>query len=290
MLFLFREVMNLRDKIKSAENQYMVSLEDFFTVNYPADYVFSHGLGHHRRVWGYAKEILYSVGHEYETDNLLFIQKLLICCFLHDIGMVVDPGPRHGRHSRLLCRKFLLENNINHADFKDVLDVLENHDNKNYKEAPDKNMLFMLLSISDDLDAFGYTGIYRYVEIYLKREVAFNSIGKMILENAAQRFQNFTAFFRNSPELIEKYERSYQVLVRFFKNYNIQSIDYQFNTNKPKGYCGVVEIISDYLNTSIPSQPLTERYKSSEDPIIQNFLESLAEEENQNDLRRNMLH
>lgn len=271
--------MNLKDKIKSAEQHYRGSLEDFFTSNYPAEYIFSHGIGHHRRVWGYAKELLDHISRDHGTDDLLFIQKLLISCYLHDIGMAVDPGPRHGQHSRVLCQKFLQENNINQADYKDVLDVLENHDNKNYNEVPGENKLFMLLSISDDLDAFGNTGIYRYVEIYLKRGVAFSSIGKLILENAAQRFQNFTAFFRTSPELIEKYQSNYQVLVSFFKNYNIQAIDYKFNAQNPKGYCGVVEIIADFLNKLTSGQRLTERYKPSEDPIIQKFLESLSEEE-----------
>jgi hypothetical protein len=31
--------------------------------------------------------------------------------------------------------------------------------------------MLTILSVADDLDAFGYIGIYRYIEIYLERGI-----------------------------------------------------------------------------------------------------------------------
>ena len=39
------------------------------------------------------------------------------------------------------------------------------------------NDLLTILSVSDDLDAFGYIGIYRYTEIYLTRGIDPEKIG-----------------------------------------------------------------------------------------------------------------
>ena len=87
--------------------------------------------------------------------------------------MSVDPGVKHGKHSRDLCQRFLMENNLPENDFTDVLEAIENHDNKDYSGNTIQNDLLTILSISDDLDAFGITGIYRYSEIYLTRGIGF---------------------------------------------------------------------------------------------------------------------
>ena len=44
-----------------------------------------------------------------------------------------------------------------------------------------------MLSVADDLDAFGFTGIYRYSEIYLMRGINPNQLGHLIIENAAKQ-------------------------------------------------------------------------------------------------------
>ena len=42
---------------------------------------------------------------------------------------------------------------------------------KIYLRRQDRNDLLTVLSVADDLDAFGFTGIYRYSEIYLTRGI-----------------------------------------------------------------------------------------------------------------------
>ena len=101
--------------------------------------------------------------------------------------MSVEPGPRHGKHSRELCLQFLDKNNLPEKDYQDVLDTIENHDRKEYTSKTGKNDLLTVLSVADDLDAFGFAGIYRYSEIYLTRGITPSQIGYLILENARKK-------------------------------------------------------------------------------------------------------
>ncbi|MGD0341861.1 MAG: HD domain-containing protein, partial [Bacteroidales bacterium] len=185
--------------------------------------LWSHDLSHHRRVWEYARELLQNIGPEEINTNNLFIEKLIIACYLHDIGMSVDTGERHGRHSRKLCEQFLAENDLNPSDYTDVLDAIENHDNKDYTDSPVNDRLLMLLSVADDLDAFGYIGIYRYIEIYLARGIQPDKIGSIIRDNAARRFRNFESIFGRFPELISKHRIKFLVLDNFFKEFNSET-------------------------------------------------------------------
>jgi len=196
-------------------------LENFFSRHYPAETLRSHGLDHHRRVWEYAKELL-----KYkESDGLCFdrtfIQKLMIGCYLHDIGMSIDPGIRHGRHSRELCKRFLKDQNLKETDYQDLLQAVESHDDKEYSGSAGNDMLSTLLTIADDLDAFGETGISRYLEIYRERGIEKEILGKAICENAEKRFRNFGKVFSKHTSLVEKYRERYRVLIDYFSGINI---------------------------------------------------------------------
>lgn len=212
--------MNLRNNILSAELRFQKPLEQFFKSVYDEKSLCSHGIDHHRRVWKYAKELLNYV--KIEVNDPLFVQKLLIACYLHDIGMAIDPGTRHGIHSRELCKQFLRQNKLRESDFSDVLLAIENHDNKVYTDSAEDDILLTILSVADDLDAFGNIGINRYMEIYLLRGIEPNKIGDLIIENAGKRFNHFLRIFGENPELLSKYRKEYEILKDFFVNYNKQ--------------------------------------------------------------------
>lgn len=213
--------MNLEKVIESAEDTYLKSLERFFNEKWGKTLLFSHDIEHHRRVWHYAKELLSEISPEVKNTEKLFPQKLLIACYLHDLGMSVDPEVHHGIHSRELCRLFLLNNNLYESDFGDILDAVEHHDDKEYKTHwSNNNEILKILSVADDLDAFGYIGIYRYIEIYIARNIRPEVIGDEIRKNALGRFQNFELNFRKFPELIEKHRKRFLILDDFFAGYN----------------------------------------------------------------------
>ena len=147
--------------------------------------------------------------------------ELLIACYLHDLGMSIDPEVRHGIHSRDLCKSFLFRNNLSESDFSNVLDAVEHHDDKEYKtQGFNNNEILKILAVSDDLDAFGYIGIYRYLEIYIARGIRPEVIGHEIRKNALKRFQNFEQNFGNFPEIIERHRKRFLILDDFFTGYN----------------------------------------------------------------------
>jgi HD superfamily phosphodiesterase len=198
--------------IEEAEKKYLALLGSFFKGKWGETKLWSHDLDHHRRVWEYAKELLQYT----DSPDQLFIEKLLIASYLHDIGMVHDQGERHGVQSRKFCEEFLEENKINPADYADLLEAIENHDNKEYKEDQQDNRLLLCLTVADDLDAFDEAGIERYREIYLARGIKPENIGRLIIENSAKRFTNFEKTFSAFPELIDKHRRRYNILNSFY--------------------------------------------------------------------------
>ena len=213
--------MNLTHSIEFAEKEYRQLLEEFFIDKWGKNTLYSHDIDHHRRVWQYAKELLNYISSDVKNDEPLFPQKLLIACYLHDLGMSVDPEVRHGIHSRELCRLFLLKNSLAESDNGDVLDAVEHHDDKEYKtHGFNNNVILKILSVADDLDAFGYIGIYRYLEIYIARNIRPEVIGYEIRKNALKRFQNIEQNFEKFPELIEKHRKKFLILDDFFAGYN----------------------------------------------------------------------
>ena len=243
--------MNLTVSIESAENKFKLILEEFFISIFDEKTLSSHGINHHRRVWGYSKELFNLLAFRKPASFTHLLPKLIIASYLHDIGMSVETGIRHGNHSKDLCFQFLTKNNLTLNDFQDVLDAVENHDNKEYSGDSDVNDLLKILSVADDLDAFGYTGIYRYAEIYLMRGINLSDLGHLIQKNAAGRFDNFVRSFGINEEYIIKHKKRYEILNKFFEEYNKQVTNYKFGGSVPSGYCGVIEIFADILNNKI---------------------------------------
>jgi HD superfamily phosphodiesterase len=193
-------------------------LEDFFSRHYPAEILPSHGLDHHRRVWGYARELLqYSESYKFSFDRT-FIHKLMIACYLHDIGIAIDPGIKHGHYSCEICKKFLEEQKLQESDYQDLLSAIENHDDKEYRGSDNQNLLLIILSVADDLDAFGETGISRYLEIYRVRGIEKEKMDKAVCDNAEKRFRNFENHFVKYPSLVEKHRERYNELINYFSD------------------------------------------------------------------------
>ena len=271
--------MDLSGIIESAEKQYKQILEDFFISVYNEKYLSSHGIGHHRRVWSYSKELL-KLSPLQKTAHLPKLASgLIIACYLHDIGMSVDPGPKHGEQSKNLCIRFLTANTLPPGEYEDVLEAIENHDNKDYSYNPSNSELLGLLSVADDLDAFGFTGIFRYSEIYLTRGVDPEKIGTAIRENVEKRFSNFVRNFGSHSELCQKHSERYRIINDFFIKYNEQLPSYQFRTLNPSGYCGVIEFILFLLNNKLQLKDIfSEPEKYLNDPVIKWFFGEFASE------------
>jgi HD superfamily phosphodiesterase len=268
--------MNLKQIIKSAEGKYLQILEEFFTEKWGKTLLYSHDIDHHRRVWHYAKELLTEIGKR-ESDRLAFSpDMLLIACYLHDLGMSVDIGERHGNHSSRFCREFLSKNGLSENKFSEVPEAIRNHDRKDHKSFDDSLNLSTFLSSSDDLDAFGYIGVYRYAEIYLLRGVDPGALGEKVLKNLRNRFLNFENNFREYPKIILKHKSRYIETISFYENYSKHSLEYKFKSGEPTGYCGVIEIFSDFAGkiTSL-NEILNNQGRFANDKVINTVIERI---------------
>jgi HD superfamily phosphodiesterase len=271
--------MNLTLQFESAEERFKQILEDFFVSIYDEKSLVSHGLDHHRRVWSFAKELLPIYTGNKKISTIHLPEKLIIASYLHDIGMSVDHGIRHGIHSRDICIRFLNQYNYPLDDFSDVLSAIENHDNKNYSADTNVGALLTILSVADDLDAFGFIGIYRYAEIYLARGIRYNVLGNMIIENASRRFNNFINNAENNQTFIQIHKKRYLILENFFSRYNDQITFYSFGRKNPLGYCGVVEQINKIIKGNMSFHDLSvDRLNESSDQILTWFLKGLTSE------------
>lgn len=268
--------------IESAEKKYKQILEEYFISVYDDPLLPSHGIDHHRRVWSYSKELFNLIPFKDKNHNTLqFVSELIIASYLHDIGMSVDPGLKHGKLSRDLCLSFLSKYNLNEKDFPELPDAIENHDNKEYSGDTVSNDLLKILSMADDLDAFGYVGIFRYSEIYLTRGINPGKIGYLIRENARKRFNNLAATLEPFADYFPKHHQRYIILDEFFSEYNDQLPSYHFYTLNPSGYCGVIQLLANMISDKIS---LSEIYKSVRDkindPVIKMFFNGLETELN----------
>jgi hypothetical protein len=271
--------MNLTALVESAELRLKQVLEDFFVSLYDEKNLISHGIDHHRRVWNYAKELLTTRLIQSKLRPACDPSKLIIACYLHDIGMSVEPGPRHGILSRELCHQFLKKYNLPEYLYEDVLDTIENHDRKDYTSKSGSKDLLTVLSVADDLDAFGFTGIYRYSEIYLTRGINQAQLGHLILENAEMRFKNFEDIYGFQNFYVKFHRKRYGILTDFFRQYNKQIDTYNFLTNEPEGYCGVIQLFMLMIRNKMTINDLfTEAEIYHNDIIISPFFNGLKSE------------
>ncbi len=268
--------------IESAERKYKQILEEYFISVYNDATLSSHGIEHHRRVWNYSRELLKLIPLKNENNNIIQLtEELIIASYLHDIGMSVDPGIKHGKHSRELCLRFLSAYNLREDDFPDLSDAIENHDNKDYPGNEIRNELLKILSIADDLDAFGYIGIFRYSEIYLTRGINPGKIGYLIRENASKRFNNLAPALETHSGYFQKHHQRYIILDEFFRKYNEQLPSYHFYTLNPSGNCGVIQLFANMISDKISLSEIYKQVQTSiNDPVIKVFFGELEKELN----------
>lgn len=188
----------LNQHIKRAEAKWLNHIEQHLKVLYKEVHLPSHDMYHHLRVWRICKKLMWEIdsfGHQIDSDTP---EQLLVASMFHDTGLILDKSEKHGYQSRILCKNFIAQNpkiQVNNLDF--VLDAIEHHDDKSVKiqpeiiQNPPKDIL-TLLSTADDLDAFGYVGVFRYLEIYLLRGVSLNDIPRKVLKNLNNRIINFS--------------------------------------------------------------------------------------------------
>lgn len=240
----------------------------------------SHDEIHHYRVWVTARDLIREIGtqdiHFSETD----IEKILIAVFFHDVGMAKNLDKDHGKISRKICEDFFKTNpDKKIQSLTEIYEAIENHDDKDYKNNtyhnPDPGSLYSVLYVSDDLDAFGITGIYRYAEIYLMRNININELPDKVLGNANHRYLHFEKKYGFLTQFIEKQKVRYLEIKSFYEALQKQLTDKAYSSSIRYGPLGVINFIIQFVLEKKLSPEVISKYfiKNAEDLFVKEFFE-----------------
>ncbi len=202
-------------EIALSEGRLLSQLKQYLNTLFANHWIPSHDLSHHDRVW---KNACILTDHLNISDPHFFDQ-LIIASYFHDVGLLTDSSDAHGKESRRACEVFLsqLEEPIR-FDPEKMLVAIEMHDDKKYLDTFDKatNPVYKILTVADDLDAFGAVGAYRYIEIYMLRGIESGLIPQSVKANAKKRFDHCIQFMKESGLEIKLVEKYYARLIQLF--------------------------------------------------------------------------
>jgi HD superfamily phosphodiesterase len=242
---------NSRKYISDAEEKWLKLLFNYSKEKFTLSPLPSHDHFHHLRVWNYAKSILSDLSVTDINYSREEIESILIAVFFHDMGMIITRKKEHGLESRILCRQFfdsrplLIPLNIDL-----ILDMIERHDDKDYtyyaivQQCPSPATI---LNISDDLDAFGNIGVYRYTEIYHFRGISVNDLPSLVLPNLEGRFQHFAQQFGQLKALISLHRKRFERTLDFFINLE-KELEQRYPTEGK--YQKIMRILIEFSNSS----------------------------------------
>lgn len=212
----------LLEKIHNSEQKWLKPLYEYSKLLFENTHLPSHDAEHHLRVWLHCRGLLielHNAGIEVTLDTVF---KAIIACFFHDSGLTIDVGEQHGLLGRKICEDFFRQNpQLQISDIDEVLEAIEKHDDKSKNDAiissPDvMKSTLRLVSAADDLDAFGYIGVFRYIEIYIKRGIPEKEIPKKIYVNLRNRFSNFLSTYSGLHRYCDIQKSRYKETYDFF--------------------------------------------------------------------------
>lgn len=246
----FEEMELLLERINSSEQKWLKPLYKFNRTLFEKTHLPSHDAEHHLRVWLHCRGLLIELHKAGIRPTSETIDKAIVACFFHDTGLTIDMGEKHGLLGRQICEDFFKNNkDLKVTDLEEVLEAIEKHDDKSkaiVSESSHYTMksLLKLVSSADDLDALGYIGVFRYIEIYLKRGIPDNEIASKVSRNLKNRFSNFINTYSGLHRYAEKQKFRFKETFDFFTE-----LDYQINhdTKQEDSPIAVFNILKDCL-------------------------------------------
>lgn len=204
--------------IIEAEKKYRKQLTEECRRLFSEVVIPSHDHLHHERVWENAAGLLSMLYKAKMIADPLMSDKTIIASFFHDTGLTVTLGVDHGAESRKICSKFLETCTLNENDRKEILDAVEKHDDKSYPAMSDPASLASVISVADDMDAFGMQGIARYIEIYRLRGITDHNMPEMIIANVSSRFRHLELTYGMLfPDLVRDQQKRAATVIDYFK-------------------------------------------------------------------------
>jgi HD superfamily phosphodiesterase len=178
----------------------------------------SHDHHHHERVWENASQLLTMMYEAELIADPVMAEKAIIASFFHDTGLTLNQGADHGAESRQLCSLFLENTDLGESDRNEILEAVEKHDDKDYPAMSDPASLAAIISVADDMDAFGAKGIERYTEIYTMRGVTEENLPQSVIINITSRFRHLESTYVMFPDLVEEQKMRADTVIQYFKN------------------------------------------------------------------------
>ncbi len=244
----------------------------------------SHDLQHHIRVWLHCRGLMIELHKAGLSIDETLIEKALIACFFHDTGLTVTLDEQHGYSSAQFCKNYL-ENHLSiltNAEKNEIITAVELHDDKSVKAKPvtkpdEMLQLNLLVSTADDLDALGFIGVFRYIEIYLKRGIDLKELPRKVTHNLRNRFTSFTNAYSSLHRYADRQRLRYHETIDFFTRLEA---DISENSNSTDSPLHVTKILKQKLvvESSSIDETITYALKTQTAPYPSSFFTKLRSE------------
>jgi HD superfamily phosphodiesterase len=209
----------------------------------------SHDHTHHLRVWNLCKTLLREIATFNSRIDQSLVEGVLFAALFHDLGMATSTREDHGSlGSERFLKWFQDRGTTKPKRFDEITRAIELHDRKDLQiyesfSSEASPEILGILSVADDLEALGIIGIYRYTEIYLKRDIPLEELGNRILANVKSRFEHLSDGCQLCKHLLEKYGQQYDELCHFFELYSLQLKTVPKIESESSGPLGVINYI-----------------------------------------------
>lgn len=214
--------MTIQEIIEEVEHQWLDQLYDFCRSCFSTIYLPSHDESHHLRTWHFSRELIPGYDQRIYPLTKPLIEGTLIAAMLHDTGMSETIDFTHGRAGRRLAESFLSQYSTPPVLNVKILEAIEKHDDKNYSNSMSRNtdtdVMLSLLSLADDMDAFGAIGVFRYYEIYTLRGIPVNQLAVRVLPNLENRYKTMAHHLQTWPGILTKQKQRYRETRQFFED------------------------------------------------------------------------
>ncbi|MGL1935758.1 MAG: HD domain-containing protein [Fibrobacterales bacterium] len=232
---------------------------------------------HHLRVWQRAKDLVIELTLDGKSFTKQEVTNLIIAVFFHDVGLTKTYAKRHGVISREMCVDYFKESReVEGDDLAVILDAVEHHDDKEYKNmvysSTSQKAIASILCACDDLDAFGAIGVFRYIEIYVLRNVAVEELAPMVLTNLATRFENLKMLYKHISHFFDEEQSRFNFTVQWFKQLE-EELKEGYSKDMQSGAIGVLNVlISQVIEGNKTTGTIcAHANKACKDPFVHSF-------------------
>lgn len=197
--------------------------------------------------------------------------------------MVHNLETNHGADSKKVLLEFLSRKELSVQPYLDALVIVENHDNKKYTYQQRigsyrSSRLLRILSVADDLDAFGRLGVLRYSEINLLRGIHMSDLAKRVLPNIDKRYDHLDTQYGSLSGFVGIQKERYQLTRSFFSDLKRKKTAGQ--NGKPSAY---EEVINHLIKIVLIekrdySYLIKHTLKNTENLYLKHFFEGVQHE------------